>query len=238
MRLSALGLALLLTLGTWGCKRTKNPPKARERSTQPQVSPKASKGPKKPVRRDVVLFLGDSLTAGFRLAKEEAFPHLIGQAWKSKAWRTRNAGVSGDTSAGALRRLNWILTPDVHTVFLAIGANDGLRGKKVADLEKNIRQLIEQIQQKNIRVVLAGIKIPPNYGPDYTKAFDAVYAKLATHYKLPLMPFLLKDVAGLPKLNLDDGVHPNAKGHRIIAKNIRAFFTQQGLFVAAPPPAR
>lgn len=217
---------LLMLLAVSGCKRnTTAPPAASASST-------ASKADKNKGRRNVVLFIGDSLTAGYRLMRSEAFPALIGKHWKenNQLWRARGAGVSGETSAGTLRRLNWVLSDkDIHTVFLCIGANDGLRGQPVANMKKNMEALIRRIRKRGIRVILGGMQMPPNLGPKYTREFAAVYVDLAKKYSLKRMPFLLKDVAGKRPLNLSDGIHPNPKGHKIIAQNILAFFKQEGV---------
>ena len=150
-------------------------------------------------------------------------------------WRTRNAGVSGDTTAGVIRRLGWVLTPDIHTVFLAIGANDGMRGQSLKHIEKNLETIIKNIQKKKVRVILAGIKLPRNYGKKYYLAFESIYPKLARKHKLAIMPFLLKDVAGIKKLNLPDGIHPNNEGHRIIRNNVLAYFAKTKLFTVPSP---
>ncbi|MEM1009843.1 MAG: GDSL-type esterase/lipase family protein, partial [Myxococcota bacterium] len=142
------------------------------------TSPKAaSSGTRSKQPRYDVVFLGDSLTAGFQLARSEAYPAQVQRLWKqqNKPWVARNAGVSGDTSAGALSRLNWVLTPRVHTLFIAIGGNDGLRGFKLESTRKNILSIIRKARRKKIRVILAGIQIPTNYGPAYTKAFRSMY---------------------------------------------------------------
>ncbi|HAA56585.1 MAG TPA: arylesterase [Myxococcales bacterium] len=234
-RILTLLLATSLSFGLSACKKTSSAPTNRslKPDTKRRTTPKQVA--KKPATKNVVLFVGDSLTAGFRLAKSEAFPYLIGQHWKKQGvpFRTRNAGVSGDTSAGVLRRLNWILTPDVHTVFLTIGANDGLRGFNLKHTKKNIAKIIKTIQAKGVRVLLAGMQMPPNYGATYTKQFRSMYPALAKQFTLKLMPFLLKDVAGRKELNLSDGVHPNAKGHTIVTKNVLAFFQKEQLFAKA-----
>ncbi len=225
---------LLLATSLVGCKKAI----PKQTQTKPQLKPQAKpskKSPKSPEtreKRNIVLFLGDSLTAGYRLASSEAYPALIGQHWKKQGrpWRTRNAGVSGDTSAGVIRRLNWVLTPDVHTVFLAIGANDGMRGQSLTQLEKNLVTILTSIRKKKVHVILAGIKIPRNYGKTYYLQFEEIYPRLAARFKIPLMPFLLKDVAGIKKLNLTDGIHPNRQGHQIISRNVLSYFNQAKLF--------
>lgn len=179
--------------------------------------------------RNVVLFLGDSLTAGYGVAPEEAYPALLDERWKKEglALVARNAGVSGATTEDAAADLDWTLTPDVRLVFLAIGANDGLRGLPVDKARRNIAAIIEACRKRHIEVVLAGMKIPPNYGAAYSRSFEAIYPRLAQKYRLKLLPFLLEGVAGDPKLNIEDGLHPNADGHKIIADRLEAFFKKE-----------
>jgi acyl-CoA thioesterase-1 len=128
-----------------------------------------------------------------------------------------NAGVSGDTSAGGLRRLDWSLEGDVRVLIVALGANDGLRGLRPAELKKNLEEIVTRAKDRKAAVILAGMEAPPNYGPEYTAAFRSVYADLAREHGLPFLPFLLTNVAGDPALNQADGIHPNAQGAAIIA---------------------
>lgn len=169
-----------------------------------------------------VLILGDSLTEGYRLAKEEAFPYLVEQELKAKhpSLKVINGGVSGATTASAMKRLDWYLKAKPEVMILALGANDGLRGLKVSQAEKNLSAVIEKAKSKNIEVILAGMEIPSNYGEKYRQEFRALYPKLAKKYELTLIPFLLKDVATVKELNLTDGIHPNQAGHKIMAKTV------------------
>jgi acyl-CoA thioesterase-1 len=182
-------------------------------------------------QRNVVLFLGDSLTAGYGVSAEEAYPSLLDARWKAAGspWRARNAGTSGETTAGALESLDWSLAPDVRLLVLAIGANDGLRGLSAAQSEKNIARIIEKARKKGVAVALAGMKVPPNYGREYARDFEAVYPRLAKRYRLKLLPFLLEGVAGHPELNIQDGIHPNAAGQRVVARRVGEFLDKQGL---------
>lgn len=166
-----------------------------------------------------VVFLGDSLTAGLGLGEEAAYPAIVGEilAQRGVAVRIVNAGVSGDTSAGGLARVDWLLSLHPDIVLLALGANDGLRGQPVASIEANLREIVRRARAAGARVVLAGMKMPPNYGPDYTRDFEALYARLARELELPFLPFLLEGVAADPKLNQADGIHPTAEGQRIVA---------------------
>jgi acyl-CoA thioesterase-1 len=171
-----------------------------------------------------VLFLGDSLTSGYGISKDSAFPAVVKRTAASEGLEIKiiNAGLSGDTSAGALRRIKLFNDQPVDLLFLAIGANDGLRGLNTQVMEQNIRSTIKAFKEAhpNAAVVLAGMKAPPNMGADYTTAFSAVYTRLSQEEKIALMPFLLADVAAEPKLNLPDRLHPNEEGHRIIGENV------------------
>ncbi len=166
-----------------------------------------------------LLVLGDSLTEGYGVAKASAFPALLEKKIQAtgKNWIVINAGISGSTTAGGLARLKWQLNNKPDLMILALGANDGLRGLDVKATEKNLAETIELAQQEKVQVVLAGMMLPPNYGEDYRKQFQKIYDRLADKYKVKKIPFLLQGVAGDPKLNLADGIHPNEKGHQMIA---------------------
>jgi len=169
-----------------------------------------------------VVFLGDSLTAGYGLARQEAFPSLLEARIRAAGlgWKVVNAGVSGDTSAGARARLDFIYRQKPQVIFLCIGSNDGLRGLPVAELEKNLRAILERARREGTRVILAGAMLPENYGKDYRDAFRGLYPRLAREYRLPFLPFLLEGVAMDPGLNQDDGIHPNAEGARRVADHV------------------
>ncbi len=180
-----------------------------------------------PVR---ILFLGDSLTAGLGVEPQEAYPSVIQKMLEEKQIRTitiTNGSISGSTSASAVSRLKWYLRAKPDILVLALGANDGLRGLSTDEMEKNLENAIALAKQNNIRVILAGMEIPPNYGPEYTKAFREVFSSLAKKHTLFFIPFLLKDVAGDPSLNQADGIHPNPKGHRIIAAHVLPFILEK-----------
>jgi len=166
-----------------------------------------------------LLFLGDSLTAGYGLARAEAFPARVEERIRAAGlpWKVVNAGVSGDTSAGARARLDWVLRQKPVVLFLCIGANDGLRGIPVAETERNLRAILDRAKQDGIRVVLAGMQLPENYGAVYQEAFRSLFPRLAREYKLPFLPFLLEGVALRPELNQGDGIHPNAAGAARVA---------------------
>ena len=169
-----------------------------------------------------IVILGDSLTEGYGISKEEAFPDLLQLELIKRGYEVKiiNGGVSGSTSASAYTRLKWYirLYPDI--VILALGGNDGLRGLSLVHMKKNLIKAIELANSKKINIILAGMQMPLNYGKDYTNSFREVYFELAEEYNLPIIPFLLKDVGGIPSLNLPDGIHPNPEGHRIIARNV------------------
>lgn len=174
------------------------------------------------LRAQTILFIGDSLTEGYNLTKEEAYPYLVERELKKKHPEVKviNGGVSGATSASGPKRLDWYLQAKPEIVVLALGANDGLRGLKAPDTEKNLSAVIEKAHKKNIDVILVGMKMPTNYGEAYRKDFESIYPKLAKKYKIKLVPFLLEGVGGNPSLNLPDGIHPNPKGHEIMAQNV------------------
>ena len=170
-----------------------------------------------------IVALGDSLTAGLGLAPEEAYPTLLQQRLDAAGldFQMVNAGVSGDTSAGGLRRLDWALEGgDVQVLIVALGGNDALRGLPVEGLRASLSEIVERAQARGIDVVLAGMEAPPNFGPIYTRAFRRVFSDLATESDVALVPFLLEGVAGEISLNQGDGIHPNPAGARKVAENI------------------
>lgn len=169
-----------------------------------------------------LVFLGDSLTAGFQLNRASAYPALIQERILAAGlpWEALNAGISGDTSAGALRRADAILRDPVGLLVLWIGANDGLRGQDVGQMSQNIDKILARAIEKKVPVLLVQMEIPPNYGEDYTRRFRDVYPELAKKHQVPLLPFGLEGVAGEADLNLPDGVHPNPRGHARIAENL------------------
>lgn len=170
-----------------------------------------------------ILAFGDSLTAGYQLPPAQAYPKQLETLLKGEGYDVEiaNAGVSGDTSAQALARVDWNLKQGPYEiVLLAIGANDGLRLQSVAEFEKNLEKLVTRFQAAKAQVLLIGMKLPTNLSPDYRKSFEAVYPKVARKKKLNLMPFLLEGVATDQMLNLEDQIHPNAQGYAIVARNV------------------
>ena len=175
-----------------------------------------------------ILFFGDSLTAGYGLSMEEAFPALVEKQLNKTSQRVKvvNAGLSGETSAGGLSRIDWILRQQVDIFVLELGANDGLRGLPVSQTISNLQAIINKVKarQPNVKIVLAGMMVPPNMGPQYSNEFRNIYPDLAKKNKATLIPFILEGVAGEEKLNQADGIHPNVEGHQIIANNLVKVF--------------
>jgi acyl-CoA thioesterase-1 len=192
----------------------------------------------RPAKLPRVVFLGDSLTAGLGVDAEQAFPALVGEALRREARPVDvvNAGVSGDTTAGGVRRLDWLLRQKPDVVVVGLGGNDGLRGLKLEASEQNLREIVRKSREAGASVLLLGMLIPPNYGPEYAAQFRDVYPRIAKETGVALVPFLLEGVGGDPKLNQPDGIHPTAEGHRIIAATVVTAL--RPLVPAAPvPPA-
>lgn len=171
-----------------------------------------------------MVILGDSISEGYGVAKESAYPSLLEKKIKAKTvgaqWTVINASISGSTTASALSRFKWQLRQKPELVVVALGANDGLRGLSVSVTETNLVKVLELARDQKIQVVLCGMRMPPNYGKTYTEDFRSLFPKLAQKFKLTFIPFLLDQVAGRPELNLADGIHPNEKGHEIVAENV------------------
>lgn len=204
-----LVVALTMACGREPAAPAPGPPPA---SPAPPVAATASATPR-------IVFLGDSLTAGLGLAADQSYPSLIGRKLREQGldFAIVNAGVSGDTTAGAARRVDWSLEGDVRVLIVALGGNDGLRGLPTAEMKKNLAAILDRARGRKVPVILAGMEAPPNNGPDYTREFRAVYAALAAEYKVRFIPFLLEGVAGEASLNQPDGIHPNERGAEIVA---------------------
>jgi acyl-CoA thioesterase-1 len=187
-------------------------PAAAAASTTP--APTAS-GPK-------VAFLGDSISAGLHLPADQAFPSVIRDslAERGTPFQLLNAGVSGDTTAGGLRRIDWLLKQSPAIVVIELGANDGLRGQPVASIDQNLRAIIEKVKASGATPLLLGMRIPPSYGTAYANDFEAVYARVAKDLDVAFVPFFMDGVAGVAELNLPDGLHPTKEGHQKLAKNV------------------
>lgn len=174
--------------------------------------------------RPKVVFLGDSLTAGYGLDETQSYPSLLQQRMDAEgyAFEVVNAGVSGDTSAGGLRRIDWALDGNVRVLVLTLGANDGLRGLSIQEMKQNLTAIIRRARAKNVTVIFAGMEAPPNYGQEYATAFRSAFRDIATSERVLFIPFLLDKVAGESALNLGDGIHPNERGTRIVADTVWA----------------
>lgn len=208
-------------LGGVSCARKSGvpePPALRNEVSATPVAPARSEASQAPR----VVVLGDSLTAGLGLDPKEAYPAVLQRMLQDHgyAFDVVNAGVSGDTSADGLRRVNWALDGNVQVLVLALGANDGLRGLPPAQMKDNLQRIITQARQRGIAVVLAGMEAPPNFGERYTDEFRAVFRDLANTNHLAFIPFLLEGVAAVPRLNQADGIHPTARGAVMVAETI------------------
>jgi acyl-CoA thioesterase I len=170
----------------------------------------------------VIVALGDSLTAGLGVAADEAYPALLEArlAREGYAYRVVNAGVSGDTTAGGLRRLDWVLRSKPEIAIVALGANDGLRAQSPQAMRENLTAIVKRLQAAGARVLLVGMRLPPNYGADYTTEFQAVFPEVARSTGAVFMPFLLDGVAADTRLNQPDGIHPTAAGYQVIADRL------------------
>jgi acyl-CoA thioesterase-1 len=231
--LAAVALAVLTTacgqngsdtpiVGAMGSKS--RPAAQSAQPAQPTQSASAAPAPSQAPRaaRPRVVVLGDSLSAGLGLSPQEAFPAILQRKIDADGLKFEvvNAGVSGDTSAGGLRRLDWALDGDVQVLILGLGANDGLRGLPVDEMRRNLSTIVERAQARHITVVLCGMEAPPNFGASYTASFRAAFKDVAKKYDLAFVPFLLDGVAGLADLNQEDGIHPNARGAERVAGTV------------------
>ena len=180
--------------------------------------------PKRPVsgERPRIVAFGDSLTAGLGVSPDQSYPAHLQRKLDAAgyAYQVVNAGVSGDTTAGGVRRVSWALNSKPAIVILELGGNDGLRGLSLKETKANLERIIQQFKQASVTVVLAGMKLPPNYGQDYTAGFEALYQALAKQYRLTLIPFFLDGVAGSSSLNQADGIHPTGEGYRLIVERV------------------
>lgn len=187
----------------------------------------------------VVLFLGDSIGAGLHLSEREAFPAVLQArlAAEDLGFRLVNASESGRTSAGGSAALDWAMRSEPDVVVIELGGNDGLRGIDLADVERNLRSLIERAREAGARVLLLGMRLPENYG-EYAEQFAAVYERLAEEYELEFVPYFMRGVGGVPELNLPDGLHPTAKGHERLADTVEPALQRALKAVAAEQAQR
>jgi acyl-CoA thioesterase-1 len=172
-----------------------------------------------------ILFLGDSLSEGQGVDENQSFPRLVERNLREKKYdvAVTNGGVSGATTASGLQRLKWHLKKKTNIMVLELGANDGLRGLKISETKKNLIAIIHYARAQKVKVLLVGLLMPPNYGKKYTNEFADMYKKIAISEKVAFLPFILKGVAGITDLNQADGIHPNIKGHEIVAKTVTEF---------------
>src|SRR6266545_5564205 len=219
-------LVALLGGGLWSCDEQLGKPAPKIQGTSVDArpgtkSPPPSNAAPRPEERVLVAF-GDSLTAGLGVSPEEAYPARLQEKLQLSGYRYRvvNAGVSGETTAGGLRRVDWILKSKPDIVILELGANDGLRGLNLSQTRANLEQIIQRLMAGGAKVVLAGMKLPPNYGADYTRAFQSMYADLAKRYDVQFIPFFLDGVAAKADYNQADGIHPTGAGYAVIVENI------------------
>jgi acyl-CoA thioesterase-1 len=217
MRLPARAMIVILLAALTGFCGERTPPAPVER---PQAEIPATEG--------VIVAVGDSLTAGFGLREEEAWPALLERRLRAEGtpWKVHNAGVSGETSSGARSRIDWILRLEPDIVVLETGANDGLRGISPRVLRENLDAILTSLQEAKVTVVLAGMRMVTNLGADYTAKFEQVYPDLAGKHGVILIPFLLEGIAGDPHLNQPDGIHPTAEGHRIMMETAYPYVTE------------
>ena len=211
---SKLIVTLILILS--GCTDNKKPADTDQNNTPKETATVTKK--------KTIVFFGNSLTAGYGLSPEQAFPANKKKKIDSVGlpYNVINAGVSGETSSGGKTRIDWILREPVDIFILELGANDGLRGTQLSETKKNLQDIIDKVKAKypETKLVFAGMEIPPNMGQAYTTEFRNIYIELAAKNKMTLIPFLLEGVGGEPELNQSDGIHPTAEGHLIVAENV------------------
>ncbi len=213
----SLGVFILVVLAAACSSEQRSasaPPAASSQAAAPAAAPATS--------RPRIVALGDSLTAGLGLEPTQAYPALLQKRLDAAglSYEVVNAGVSGDTSAGGLRRIDWALDGDVKVLIVALGGNDALRGLPVEQLEQNLTTIVERADARKIKVILAGMEAPPNYGAAYTAAFRQTYRNVAAAHGAVLIPFLLEGVAGLPEMNQGDGIHPTPAGAEKLAETV------------------
>lgn len=222
LRGTAVVLALVAAAWVAGCGQNAERPAVSAVATERAPEHPAGVPPPKAVARPRIVMLGDSLTAGLGLSSDQAYPALLQQRLDASGFKYEvvNAGVSGDTSAGGLSRLDWALEGDVRLLVVALGGNDALRALPAEELKQNLSHIIERAQARHIAVVLAGMEAPRNFGRDYIVAFHQVYPSLARQYHVALVPFLLEGVAMDPALMQPDGLHPNPAGEPKVLENV------------------
>ncbi|CAE6705715.1 arylesterase [Nitrospira defluvii] len=232
LRLKTGCFAAVVIIGLLGCDPSTTPtsppspttsltPQPAPREPHPQT-PQASTPPPHADDRLKIVAFGDSLTAGLGVAPDQTYPAQLQKRLDAlgQPYLVLNAGVSGDTSAGGLRRVSWVLAGNPRVVILELGGNDGLRGLGLMETRSHLDAIIRRLKEAEVQVILAGMKLPPNYGEEYTSKFEAMYRELAQVHSLPLIPFLLEGVGGEKSLNQADGIHPTAEGYRMVVENV------------------
>jgi len=211
----------MLCLTVWGCGSSDT---KKEETTTSDSATAATSNESSAAKKPIILFYGNSLTAGYGVEPAQAFPALVGQKIDSAglSYQVVNAGLSGETTAGGKSRISWVMRQPVAVFVLELGGNDGLRGIPLKSTRDNLQAIMDTVRLKSPQatIVLAGMQIPPNMGTDYTKEFKGLFKELADKNKAVLIPFLLEGVGGVPKLNQPDGIHPTPEGHKIVAKNV------------------
>ncbi|MFL5743254.1 MAG: arylesterase [Niastella sp.] len=212
-----VGVLLLALLGSCGNNGEKTNDTSKQKREQLPVQPGKEKA-------KTIVFFGNSLTAGYGVDPSEAFPALVQEKIDSLnlPYKVVNAGLSGETTAGGKSRIDWILRQPVDVFVLELGGNDGLRGIPITETSKNLQAIINRVREKNpqVKIILAGMQVPPNMGRTYATAFRVVFQQLAANNHIELIPFLLENVGGISHLNQADGIHPNSVGHKIVAENV------------------
>ena len=224
------GLACTLFLG---CEPSSEPRTESSRPSAPRdgigqrlgtdvTSQPGRSGAELRAERPKIVAFGDSLTAGFGVSTEESYPAQLQRKLDQIGYRYQviNAGVSGDTTAGGVRRIDWVLKSRPHLVIVELGANDGLRGLDLKETRSNLEQILQRLRAAGVTVVLAGMKLPPNYGAEYEGRFTALYGDLARRYDATYLPFFLEGVAAHPALNQTDGIHPTGEGYRLVVDHL------------------
>lgn len=234
--ITAIGLSAALTTAcSGGATAPASSPSANAApsTSSPNAAPpsaaKSAAGPK-------VAFLGDSISAGLHLPAEQAFPAVLRErlAARGVPFQLLNAGVSGDTTAGGLRRVDWILKQSPAIVVVELGANDSMRGQPIASIEQNLRVILDKLRERKVTTLLLGMRIPTSYGPEYAAQFEAIYPQLAKESNVAFVPFFMEGVAGVPEQNLEDGIHPTAEGHARLAKTVEDALAKLVAQVGAP----
>jgi len=220
-RFNGVALVILLGISSFLSACSSNPEKTQAENGEQAAESTAKK---------TILFFGNSLTAGYGIDPEESFAGRIQSRLDSlkKEYRVINGGLSGETTAGGLSRLDWFLEEEPYLFVLELGGNDGLRGIAISETKKNLLAIVDKVRAKypNTKIILAGMQIPPNMGKEYTEEFKSIYPAVAKEKNIELIPFLLEGVAGNPDLNLPDGIHPTPEGHRIVMETLWPFISK------------